>query len=312
MYVKHPLRNLAITFSTIVIFYLAFTISADVFHSPAHIVPCQRPLPYQIGTIDPKFDLEADQLKRIMGEVESIWERPVDKNLLELSTSQGIPVNLVYSEEQELSRSRKELEKRIRENEEMISALQRDVNRLSTNYKQKKRSLEQLYEEYNALKKEYNRKVEKWNRRGGITDEARKNIQQLRRQIRNMETELQRRGSNAEQVRTQLKAKYEEVKRWVDRQQDLKERYNSRFTESRVFNQGEYIEEGNDKRINIYQFGSRDELKTVLAHEIGHALGLGHVENPESIMSKMMKEQNIHNLEPSTQDLSALREICEN
>ena len=56
--------------------------------------------------------------------------------------------------------------------------------------------------------------------------------------------------------------------------------YNKKYGHGLEFNQAEYT----DKEINVYQFGNRKDLILALTHELGHALGMDHVENPKSIM----------------------------
>ena len=74
------------------------------------------------------------------------------------------------------------------------------------------------------------------------------------------------------------------------------------------FDQGNYVEDENGKRITIFTFEDEMELKRVLAHEFGHALGIGHVEDAGSIMYSY----NIGDaLELSEADLVALKQVCE-
>lgn len=49
----------------------------------------------------------------------------------------------------------------------------------------------------------------------------------------------------------------------------------------------------NGKQILIYEFESEDDLRLTLAHELGHALGLQHTDDPHALMHPVMKDQDI-------------------
>ena len=74
-----------------------------------------------------------------------------------------------------------------------------------------------------------------------------------------------------------------------------------------TFEEGEYVRDFAGERINIFEFIGDTQLERVLAHEFGHAIGLGHNSDPKSIM---YAQNESGNLIPTAADLSALKAVC--
>jgi hypothetical protein len=74
-----------------------------------------------------------------------------------------------------------------------------------------------------------------------------------------------------------------------------------------TFEEGEYTQDSSGRRITIYEFIGTSQLERVLAHEFGHAIGLGHNNDPASIM---YAENESGNLAPIAEDLAALKAVC--
>gem|GEM_PF-3091084 len=250
---------------------------------------------YRIGTIDPRFNISTDTFSTIVNDAAKRWNKAAGKNLLAYYTDGDVEVNLVYDYRQEYVDGMKKIDNEFKD----IPYLKSEINQLEThiNGEQKK---------YDADLKAYNAKVDYWNAYGGTWAEYYK---------------LEAMGNDLDKEKGKLNAD-------IDRYDNLISEYNMRVDEmngrinalelqyninsveqgNNYETCGEYIENGGSKEIVIYSFDNTNELKLILMHELGHALGAEHADSTNSIMYPTITDitLNIKNPYPSKEDLSLI------
>jgi len=252
--------------------------------------PCHSPITYNVGSIDASYDMSTEKLKKILKKAGTEWTSAIDQKLFLYRPDGDITVNLMYGKQQRMSKNEQTASSRIE--------LKKEV------YQQKKEQLQSLNRTYDSRDTEYQAllyKYEKMDREQAFSPagkEKRASINQKQRQLNKLADRINRRVSVINKLAAEVEASVEA--------------YNREFRSRSEFTQGNYSRKGARETINIYSFKNPDELKLLLAHEMGHALGLKHVENPNSIMYYLMEEQPSEQLKLSSEDIAALNKRCEN
>jgi hypothetical protein len=73
------------------------------------------------------------------------------------------------------------------------------------------------------------------------------------------------------------------------------------------FEEGRYIKQAGEEKIHVFEYDGETALVAILAHEMGHALGIRHNANPASIMSPLIHTRH---LALSDDDRDGLRAAC--
>lgn len=262
--------------------------------------PCERPIVYSIGTFDERFSITRTTLESAMSEAAGLWNAAAGKTVLVYGEG-GVPVNLLYGEHQKAAELGKTIdseqqryEDKRAEVEEMRSTYLALVSRYNTRLAAFERDTEA-----------YDKDVAYWNARGGAPPAEYQRLQSERSELERRERELGRLSDEVNAFVDELNAEVEELNSLAEVTNTKVNEYNENVGHD--FDQGNYIQDKEGKRINIFEFTNSVELKRLLAHEFGHALSLDHVENPESIMYSY----NIGDaFKLTAEDTAALRTRC--
>jgi predicted Zn-dependent protease len=142
------------------------------------------------------------------------------------------------------------------------------------------------------------------NARGGATQEEynrltaeKASLSARQSQLLAQSEALKKEGQALSQMIADYNSKVQDINKVVDN-------YNA--TAGADFEEGQYAQDANGRRIDIYAYKSQGELLHTLAHELGHALGLNHNDNPSSIMYPYNKS----GVTLSEDDIASLKALC--
>jgi hypothetical protein len=271
--------------------------------------PCQKPITYSIASLDPRFDLTKNEVVASLKQAEQVWEKPFGKNLFEYSATSTLKISFVYDERQKATDALKKMGIIIGDDRATYNRVKLKYDSLIASYDQDKIKIEALVSSYQTAQNAYEQAVVYWNNQGGAPTDQYQKLEQARLGL-NRKASLIRRSENSfNNLVSQIKSTELVLNKLVATLNLHVKDYNLVGSSTgKIFNEGEYVSNSSGTTISIFQFNDQEQLKRVLAHEFGHALGLDHIANPKAIMYYLNEEGGSGNL--TTEDLAALRNIC--
>ena len=281
------------------------------------VVACAQPITYVIGTFDRQFGVTQSTFLSALSEAEDVWEQPFrgeglseGRELFAYAPEGGtLRVNLIYDYRQAVTEELSVLEGAVKEDEADYRAMEARYSQLKSAYSTLKNTYEARVTSLDSMSATYESNVEAWNK--GKRNDKRE-FEALEAQRLALEAEL----SELKVLEAVLNQKTQELNALVDRLNRLARALNLNVEEyntvgasrGETFAGGIYSRSSDgEEKIDIYEFQNHDKLVRVLAHELGHALGLENVDDPEAIMYRQ-NEGEAGTL--SDTDLSALKALC--
>ncbi len=278
--------------------------------------PCTQPIAYNLGAFDAKFNISQKYFLSALSEAEAIWEKSqgdyVGKDLFVYSpedmSKKVLKINLIYDYRQEATAKLKSLGIVVGDNRESYDSLKAKFTALQKSYDQKKVEFNARVNAFNQKNKAYEAEVQLWNGKGGAPEAKYNELEKERVELNTESAEFKVLHINLNNMTDEMNALVVVLNRLVDSLNLSVEKYNT-TNESRgeSFEEGVYSSNGLTQEIDIYEFSSRKKLVRVLAHELGHALGLDHVKDPKSIMYEKNQSSN---MVLTADDLTALKAKC--
>lgn len=266
---------------------------------------CGVPLSYRIGQVDERFKISQEEAKLAVADAAALWEEAAGRDLFVYDPRADFAVNFVFDDRQAFADAEVDFRQKLDVSQGFSDAIEESYEILSGRYESLKVEYENKVASYERRLDAYNEKVDSYNESGGAPPEA---FRQLEVERSKLDSELETVNQLSQQLNDlaeQINSMSEQSSELIEKYNQTVSDYNNRFTEAREFTQGDY--QGDS--INIYKFSDEAELKLVLAHELGHALSLGHVPGEESVMFDHLRDQP-DPLHLSETDLAEFKRVC--
>lgn len=285
------------------IFAVLGAVSYTLYEQVAPLLqkPCENPITYAAVGYDARFGISEMQFETALVDAERVWEEAAGRELFIKEPEGDVGVYLVYGDIQKTA----ELGEVIGSEQAAYDAKKEELEKLKKNYAHAEQAYSLDSAEYDKLSATYHTQVNYWNSKGGAPAAVYDELTAMRQELEGAQEKLQERAQDINAIATSINARVDELNAFAKTLNAKVDVYNENVPDE--FDQGDYKEDREGKRITIYEFSDVTDLKRVLIHEFGHALGLGHVENPASIMYSFNAGTS---LLLSQEDITALRAVC--
>ncbi|KXZ69910.1 matrixin family metalloprotease [Acinetobacter venetianus] len=262
--------------------------------------PFDTRLRYRIVDVDPRFKLTTEQVKQLSVQATQIWKDGTGQDYFIYDPNAQLAIHFIYDERQIESEQRREHLSQLETGQRQWLDKKQRLDQTEQEILNNKQFLDLKQQQLNQQIQQYNQEqLTAQQRPASIVD---RDYFQRRQQA------LQDNIQQVQQEITQYNQKISTLNQQVDELNQLNQQldqsvhqYKQRF-QPHLFHKGLF----NGREILIYEFESEDDLRLTLAHELGHALGLQHANDPTALMYPLMKDQNAENFSLTQADRELL------
>ncbi|NTW89506.1 MAG: matrixin family metalloprotease [Candidatus Moranbacteria bacterium] len=271
---------------------------------------CDTPIHWRLGDVDSRFPLDRDAFLRTVIRAEGLWEQPLGKELFVYDPDASFVITTFYDDRQKMTYDTRNLEKKIDQYNRSAETLRDAYDAKLSAFERDQEALSHRMREFESDLSAYNADVSRANASGGASPETYDALEKKRKKLEKERSAINKESERLGKMADEVNATAGKLNiQTASVQQNLTE-YRRKYGEPKPFIQGLY--EAPLTSITIYQFEGKDDLRLVLAHELGHALGIDeHVQDDQSaIMYAMIGGQDLENPTLTQGDEAAYETAC--
>ncbi|MEI7750114.1 MAG: matrixin family metalloprotease [Candidatus Moraniibacteriota bacterium] len=288
----------------------ALFVAPNIFHLPEVRPGCDTPIYWSLGDVDPRFPVDRKTFLRTAIEAGLLWEKRIGKEVLVYDPKAPFVVTTVFDDRQKMAYATNDLQTTVNRYQKDAGTMKSTYDNLKAVFERDQSALNARIQAYQKALSAYNDDVSRANASGGVSQSVYDSLQKKRQVLEDEQSSVSTESARISKEADTLNATAGKLNTATATVRNDITQYRRTYGDSKPFIEGLY--ESPLHSITVYEFNGVNDLRLVLAHEFGHALGIAdHVsDDPSAIMYAMMGGQDPNHPTLTEADINAYVAAC--